>query len=216
MVKIGDEVEVNQSFIVWENPHDEEEADSLINYLANSKEEVSELGRKTLGSDVTGKVVDIKIYRTVELSELSESLRKIVESYERPIKQLKKTLEDNGIEAKDLPATYKLELNGKLKKAQDAVRFEFYVEYSDIVAVGDKITYFAANKATIKNVLPNDLAPYTDFRPKEKIDAFLSTISVDKRMVSSVLIYGSIQKLLIETDRSIKDILGIPYDETGV
>ena len=43
---------------------------------------------------------------------------------------------------------------------------------------------------------------------------FVSVTSVDKRMVSSTLIYGSLQKLLIEMDRSVKDILGISYDET--
>ena len=165
---------------------------------------------------MSGKVADIKIYRTVEIEELSPSLKKIVEEYEAPILDIKKKLESEGLPSKDLPATYKLAPEGKLKKAQEAILIEFYLEYNDTVAIGDKITYFSANKAIIKNILPDNKAPYTDFRPNEPLDAFLSQTSVDKRMVSSLIIQGSINKLLIELDRSCKDILGIKYDDTQV
>ena len=215
IVNIGDKVEVEDSLIVWQDPYDEEEANALIKILAD-KESVSELGRKTLKSEISGRVADIKIYRTVELEELSDSLRTIVEAYERPIKELKQKLDDNGINSKDLPATYKLAPTGKLKKAQAAIFIEFYLEYVDTVAVGDKITYYSANKATIKDIIPEENAPYTDFRPNEKIDAFVSQTSIDKRMVTSTLMYGSLQKLLVEADRSIKDMLGISYDDSTV
>lgn len=215
MVKVGDSVEVEDSLIVWQDPHDEEEANALIKLLAD-KESVSELGRKTLKSEISGRVADIKIYRTVELDELSDSLRKIVKAYEAPIKELKAKLDENGINSKDLPATYRLDTTGKLKKADNAIFIEFYLEYTDTVAVGDKITYYSANKATIKNIIPEEDAPYTDFRPNEKIDAFVSETSIDKRMVCSSIIYGSLQKLLVELDRSIKDMLGIEYDDSNV
>lgn len=213
MVNIGDSINVEDSLIVWQDPYDEEEANALIKILAD-REAVSELGRKTIKSDISGRIADIKIYRTVELDELSDSLRKIVESYESSINNLKKKLDENSINSKDLPATYKLAPTGKLKKAQDAIYIEFYLEYTDIVAVGDKITYYSANKATIKQIIPQEDAPYTDFRPNEKIDAFVSQVSIDKRMVSSTMTYGALQKLLVELDRSIKDMLGIEYDDS--
>ena len=80
----------------------------------------------------------------------------------------------------------------------------------------DKITYFAANKAVLRAIIPEEDAPYTDFRPDEPIDAFLSEISIDHRMVTSILKYGATQKLLVELDRSIKDMLGIPYDVKNI
>lgn len=218
MAKVGDLVEVEDPLIIWQNPHDDEEVDSLLRIMgANStKEEVSELGRKSIKSIMSGKVADIKIYRTVELDELSPSLKKIVKEYEAPIIDLKKKLESEGLPSTDLPATYKLAPEGKLKKSQEAILIEFYLEYTDTVAIGDKITYFSANKAIIKNILPDNKAPYTNFRPNEPLDAFLSQTSVDKRMVSSLIVQGSINKLLVELDRSCKDILGIPYDDSQV
>jgi hypothetical protein len=211
---VGQHVEVDDNLVIWQDPHDEEEANALIKMMGNDTDVVTELGRKTLKSDLSGTVVGVKIYRTVELSELSESLRNIVEDYERPINSLKNKLKENGIDYKDLPATYKLEPTGKLKKARDAVYIEFYLEYTDTIALGDKITYFSANKATIKGIIPQKDAPYTDFRPHEPIDAFVSETSIDKRMVVSTMIYGSLQKMLVEMDRSVKDMLGIKYDDT--
>ena len=59
-------------------------------------------------------------------------------------------------------------------------------------------------------------APYTDFRPNEPIEAFVSQTSIDKRMVTSTMVYGSLQKLMVELDRSVKDMAGIPYDDSKV
>lgn len=216
IAKVGDKIEVEDNLIVWQDPHEEEEANILLKMLADDQEAVSELGRKTIKSDVSGRIADIKIYRTVEIDELSDSLKKIVKQYEAPIKNLKSVLDQNQISSKSLPATYKLEATGKLKKAQEAIFIEFYLEYPDTIAIGDKITYYSANKAIMKNILSEKLSPYTDFRPNEPVDAFISQSSIDNRMVTSTLVYGSIQKLLIELDRTIKDDLKIPYDDSKV
>ena len=70
--------------------------------------------------------------------------------------------------------------------------------------------------AVEKSVIPKGKEPYTDFRPREHIDAFVSEVSIDKRMVTSTIIYGALQKLMIELDRSVKDIMDIPYDDSQV
>ena len=217
MLKVGDHVEVDDALIVWEDPHEDEEADVVTRLIsADNSDVISELGRKTIKSELSGTIVDIKIYRTVEIADLSPSLQKIVKAYEAPIKERKKKMEAAGVSSSSLPATYKLEPTGKLKKAQDAVYIEFFIEYLDSVAMGDKIVYFTANKAVIKNILSKDKCPYTDFRPNEPIDAFVSTLSIEKRQVTSTLINGSINKLLVELDRTCKDILGIKYDDSTV
>lgn len=216
MVNVGDEVDVNDALLVWQDPYEEEDANILLKSLANDQEQVSELGRRTIRSEVAGKISDIRISRTVELEELSDSLRKIVNNYEKKIKTLKKKLDSEGIDSTHLPATYKLEPTGKLKNAQDAVKIEIFVEYRDIIAVGDKVTYYSANKAVTKAIIPKELAPYTSLRPNEPVDAFVSEVSIDKRMVGSTMSYGSIQKLMIELDRTVKDMAGIPYDDSKV
>ena len=212
--KIGDHVECGDPLMIWQSPFEDEDANSLLKTLAG--DEVSELGKRTLKSEVTGVVKGIKIYRTIELDDMSESLRKIVSNYEKPYNQMEKIYKKNNLDISQIPAHYPLEPTGKLKKAQDAVLIEFYVEYKDTVGIGDKVVYFAANKAVEKNIIPKGLEPYTDFRPNEKIDAFVSEVSIDKRIVTSSLFMGSLQKLMIELDRSVKDIMGIEYDDSEV
>ena len=101
-----------------------------------------------------------------------------------------------------------------MKRAQEAILIEFYVEYLDTVGVGDKIVYNSANKAVEKGIFPEGLEPYTEFRPNEKIDAFVADSSISKRLVTSTFMYGAIQKAMVELDRSVKDIMGIPYDDS--
>ena len=212
--KVGDHVEPEDNLIVWQSAFDDEESKNVAAMLSNTDDSENLLGKKTIKANITGEIVDIKMYRTCEIKDMSPSLQKVVKAYEAPINDLKKKLDAAGVDTKEMTSTYKLEPTGKLKKAEDAVLIEFYLEYTDSVAIGDKIVMFAANKQVIKNVIPDELAPYTDFRPKEPIDALVAQVSVDKRLVTSSLINGAINKLLIETDRSVKDILGIKYDES--
>lgn len=216
IANVGDHVEPEDNLLVWQTAFDDEESIALSRNLSKNIIDDSELGKKTIKSSISGTIVDIKMYRTVDLNELSPSLQKIVKKYESNINELKKKMDSEGIDSKELPATYKLEATGKLKKAQEAVLIEFYLEYTDRVAIGDKIVYFAANKAVIKDIIPDINAPYTDFRPKEPIDTFVSQVSVDKRIVTSTIITGGLNKMVIELDRSVKDILGIKYDESKI
>lgn len=214
MSQVGDQVECRDDLLVWQNPFDDEDTNSLLNTL--SSDEVSDLGKNKLKTEVTGKVTGVRIYRTVELNDLSPSLKKIVKAYEAPYVEMEKKYKENNLDISQIPAHTKLPCVGKLKKAEDSVLIEFFVEYLDTVGIGDKVVYFAANKAVEKNIIPLGKEPYTEFRPNEKIDAFVSEVSIDKRLVTSTMIIGSLNKLMIELDRSVKDIMGIPYDDSQV
>ena len=214
IAKVGDHIEASDVLIMWEDSFDDEDSRQVMDALANGN--ISDLGKRKLKSEVTGTLKAIKMYRTVELSELSPSLKKIVSEYEKPYVERAKKLKDNGLPIYSVPAHYVLPPTGKLKKAQEAVLIEFFVEYLDTIGVGDKVVYNSANKAVEKGIFPEGKEPYTEFRPNEKIDAFVSDVSISKRLVTSTIIYGSLQKLMVELDRSIKDIMGIPYDDTQV
>ena len=216
MISVGDHVEEGDTLLIISDSYDDETTNILIKNLVDDENEISELGRKRIKSSVTGKVAGIKIYRTVEVNEMSESLQKIVKKYEKPINAMKKKLDSNKILSSDLPATYVLPATGKLKNAVDSVKIEVYLEVHDILSVGDKIVMDRANKGVIKDIIPSDQAPYTDFRPNEEVSVFANVSSFNNRMVVSPLIIGAINKLLIELDRSIKDILDIPYDDSKV
>ena len=216
IAKVGDHIEASDPLLVWEDSFDDEDANDILTSLASKSEDFSDLGKRKLKSEVTGILRSIKIYRTTELSNLSPSVKKVVEEYEAPIKETLAVAEKYGISKSKVPAAYTLAPNGKLKKAQNAIYIEFFVEYLDTVGVGDKVVYNAANKAVEKSIFPEGLEPYTEFRPNEIIDAFVSEVSIDKRLVTSSIVSGALNKLMVELDRSVKDIMGIPFDDTTV
>ena len=211
---VGDSVEVGDNLITWQDPFEDEDTNILLKNLTAT--EVSELGKKSLKSELTGVITDIKMYRTCDLSEFSESMQKIIKRYEAPYNEMDKIFDKYGLDKSKIRAHYTLPPTGKLKKSQEALLVEFFVEYRDTAGIGDKVVYFAANKAVTKRIIPNELAPYTEFRPNEQISAFVSEVSIDKRMVCSSIVTGSLNKLMVELDRSVKDIMGIPYDDSTI
>lgn len=70
----------------------------------------------------------------------------------------------------------------------------------------DKISYYTALKSIISEKIPDDLAPYSEFRENESIDAMLPTISVNARMTASVFLALFGNKVLIELKRKCKEI----------
>ena len=206
--KIGDHVEVGDSLVVWQSAFEDQDTNDLLRNM--SADDISELGKRTIKTEVTGTIVDIRIFRTVELDELSDSLKKIVNDYEKPYRELEKKLKSYNQDISSVPSHTILPATGKLKKSQEAIYIEFYVEYKDTVGRGDKLVNYSANKCTEKKVIPADLYPYTTSRPEEEISAFVSEVSIDKRMVSSTIVIGAINKVMVELDRQVKDIMGIP------
>lgn len=215
MVKVGQKVEEGDILMTIQNTFDDEDANALLKNLTDDEEEISELGRRSITSKVTGVVQDIIMYRTVEKDELSPSLRKLFNAYEKDINDRKKEMKEFGIESTGLIAksTEALPPVGKLKNASDGVVIEIYVKYEDKMSVGDKLIYYSANKGVVKDIFPAGDEPYSSYRPKEKVHSVLSSASINARKVCSILVVGSINKYLIELDRKCKDILGIKYNE---
>lgn len=209
LVKIGQEIEEGDPLLIIQTPFDEDDSNILLKRLAADEDDITDLGRIKIKSKVTGFVQDIVMYRTVEKSEMSESLRKAFDEYEKNIARKKKIMKKYGIDTSTLPADYKLPATGKLKNAEDGVLIEFYLKYEDKMSVGDKIIYYSALKGVIKNTFPEGQEPRSSFRPEEKVHSLLAVSSVNGRMVTSVLIEGAINKYLIELSRKCKQIAGM-------
>lgn len=217
IVKIGDPIFEGDPLIVFQDAGDEEYVAQLMKSVSSAKD-IEGVGTTPILSKVTGIVRDIKVYRTVDYSEMTSSLAKTVRKLELPQKAMYTEAIKNGV---SMPYRYKVEtlpVEGKLKKAKDSVLFEFYLEYHDKMGIGDKLIYLDAVKGVTQKVIPEGLEPRSEFRPNEIIHTLLSKGSLDGRMVTSVKLVGGINKFLIELDRSIKDELGIPWkniDELG-
>lgn len=210
MVMVGQRVQEGDSLITFQNSFEEKDANLLLKSITDT-DYVSDLGRQRIKAKYTGVVQDIKIYRTCELSEMSDSLRKIVENYENGIKKVKKVYQKynaSGMEALD-PDT-KVSQTGKTKNVSDGVLIEFYIMYNDKLGVGDKIVAQSANKGVVKYIFPKGMEPFSVNRPDESIHALFAARSFNARKVTSVWSSGALNKVLIELDRKIKDILNIP------
>jgi hypothetical protein len=210
----GTHIEEGDQLMAFQTPYESEDLEILQRNLAGDEEQLSSLGRVPIRAECTGELVDVIIYRTCELDELSPSLKKLVTAYEKPIKAKKRVLEQNGLDTYELPATYKLPATGKLKNVEDGIMIEFCQQYRDVPAIGDKIVWYSANKGVNKGLFPLGEEPYTDLRPNEVIDGFITNTSVNGRMVCSIAVVGALNKLMVELDRTCKEKLGIPFDDT--
>ena len=141
---------------------------------------------------------------------MSESLQKIVKAYEKQIKDKKKIYKEYNMPGVNvLDPDYKMESTGVMKNNPDGVKIVFYIKYNDKFSVGDKIVAQSANKGVVKNIFPEGLEPFSEFRPEEPIHALFASRSFNARMVTSVWTAGAINKCMIELDRAVKEIMGI-------
>ena len=213
LVKKGDPVQEGDPLLVYQDAFDEKEANELLAALAKDRdtEMLSDIGRKPIHAKVTGTIQEIKVYRTCEIDQLTPSLKKICNDYDNRINKLKKTMNKYGVDKEyTLESTGKLPKEGKLKNV-DGVRIEIYIKVVDKFGIGDKLVFDQALKGVNSNIIKKGDEAYTDFRPNEKINAFLSNGGAGARMLVSSFSTGIINKILIELSRRCKDILGIKW-----
>ena len=211
MAKVGQAIQEGDPLLIFQNAFDEKDANMLLKNITDS-EFVSDLGRVTVKSKYTGVVQDIRIYRTCEIDDMSESLQKIVKSYEKEIRAKKALYAKHNIAgANMLPPDYKMQPTGIMKGNNDGVKIVFYIKYIDKLSVGDKVVAQSANKGVVKGLFPKELTPFSEYRPKEQIHALFAARSFNARMVTSVWSSGAINKVMIELDRHVKEIMGIEW-----
>lgn len=139
--------QVNQEDVLFETQtaYDQEDMNVLLKNLAGDTEQISKLGRRPVKSPTSGVVTGIKLYRTCEIEEMSESLQKLFRNYEKDAKKMAAHLKTLGInDPTILPSIGKLKPVGKLKNCPDSVLIEVYIKYHDIVAVGETTQFISA------------------------------------------------------------------------
>jgi hypothetical protein len=217
-VEIGKPLHEGEVIMSYRAALEDQDATDIINKMVSknagneSKELMDEIGKIKVKSKVTGKLQDIRIYSTIPTSEMSKSLAAFVNKYNAPIDKMKSKLSKLGIDGSQYGTSGVLPAVGKLKHAEGKVLVEFYIKYYDKMSVGDKLVYFSALKGVVKEIFPEGKEPYSEYRPEEKVHSFLPVGSVNARMVTSVLTLGAINKVLIELDRHVKDIMGVKWD----
>lgn len=209
IAKPGQHIQANDPLLTFDDTADEFSS-QLLSSIADEQEDEDEIIATSAPviSKVTGTITDIFIYYTVPLEELTPSMRKVIEDYNKSVKSRERTLakycsttDPNTI----LKPAEKLkpDASGKVKgiRVGDGVIIDFYIEYDDVVAAGDKLSSFSALKTIVSFVVPDEYAPYTEFNPERKIGIALACVGMYKRMCLDLIKVGGITKFLIEMKR---------------
>ena len=211
MVKIGQNIKTNDYLLTFDDTQDEFTSIMLQSMAAEVEDEDEMIaGTAPVISKYSGKIVDIRIYYTADPAEMTPTLRAIVENYVNEAHKREKTIEkyENLYDADTIPKSSQRlvpDSQGKVKGVTlpDGVMIDFYIEYEDVMAPGDKLSYYTALKGVVSNVIPTDLAPYSEDNPNVKIDACLSAIGIYKRMCLDIIKVGCMNKVVIEKKRQL-------------
>ena len=221
IVNKGDEIKVGDSLIRFDESFEDDSLNALLaNMAANDKEAILANSRNDVQSKFSGVIEDIKIYATVELDEMSPTLKSIVSRHYRAIDAKrefldkydetgnKKSVVKCGIMLNETSGITKPNQFGVIKgeNVEDGVLIEFYVKHSEPLEIGSKIANFSAIKNTIDEIIPKGYEPYSEFRKDEFIDTIIASNSLLKRMTPSVLVTALGNKCIVELKRSLEDI----------
>lgn len=220
IVKKGDHISVGDSLIQFDTSFEDNSLNELLSKLSdNAKEDILQDSRNNIHSKYSGVIEEIKIYSTVDLDELSPTLRKIVRGYYNKIKKKKEFLDSYDPDSKNSivkcgllmnETNHKIEPNkfGVIKgeKVEDAVLIEFYIKHSEPLEIGSKIANFTALKNTIGEIIPAGYEPWSETRPDEEISTIIASNSILKRMTPSILLTALGNKNIIELKRKIKSM----------
>jgi hypothetical protein len=221
MVSIGDHVEVGDPLIIYDNHNGDEEVAKFLEEYSKALAEhdlqqaIVESNSTTMKATDSGEIIDIKMYYTVDISELSPSLQKLVRSYNSKIDKKDKFLDkyknegDNKFYKCGQLLTETSEKSntvyGKIKGEDvgDGILIEIYIRHKDIIKKGDKTTNFCALKGVVSHVIEEGQEPWSEFRPDEEVSAFISPLSILARKTPSVYtnLFGN--KVLIELKRKV-------------
>lgn len=213
IVKKGQQVQANDPLLLFDDT-DDEFSSKLIQQMAEQSEDSDEISATSapVFSKVTGVVKDIKIYYTCDPELMTPSLRKIITDYNKEVQRRHAVIEkymdpkdSNSIIPPCTMVTPDSTGRVKGKKMPKEVMIEFYIEYTDKLGTGDKITNFYALKGVASYIIPKGQEAFTEFNPERKIDAYLSGFGLFKRMVLSLEKEGGLTKILIEKKRLLKN-----------
>ena len=215
IVSVGDEVEIGDPMVVFGLGDTGDKAvDNFLRAFQNKEGENSVLdsAKRILRSKEAGTVVDVKIYTCKSMEKLSPSLFDIVDNHFKENIRRRKTLDkyERGDSVYKMGMFYDRPtepLKGStIKGITCDVLVEVYVEHEDEASVGDKCVAYAASKQVLSEVVPPGLEPYAESRPDEEISMFVASASILKRMIPSIMIVASGNKVLVELKRQMRKI----------
>ncbi|MCM1295010.1 MAG: hypothetical protein NC311_05665 [Muribaculaceae bacterium] len=220
IAKIGQKVQANDPILAFDDTEDEFSS-QLLASITDQMEDLDEVIATSapVVSKYSGVIKDIGITYTVPLERMSPTLRKVVQEYSKDAAKREKVLgkyrdvRDANTIVKNSEMSVP-DSRGKVGgvKIGDGVIIDFYIEYEDVAGNGDKGS-IGALKFTTCNVIPTELAGYTENNEERKIDVYVASFGAFKRMVADVEKIGILTKVLVEEKLRMKRQYGARVKE---
>lgn len=222
IVEVGQRVEVGDPLIIYDPAHEDDETNAFLNEIRDKLgEDIKELvdlkAMPQVRTEYAGTISAIEVYTSVPLSELSPSLKKIVEKHTAHAKRVGKTLDKYknpgdmkyykcGQLITSSPEVVQPDYQHRVKGVHidnggRGVVIFFYIEFKDIAKTGDKGSAFTALKFTTSHVIAKGLEPYSEYRPDEEISSIIAPSSIVARKTPSILETMFANKCIIEMKR---------------
>ena len=223
IAKIGDIINSGDPLLKFDEFAEDEEVQEYMNIMREKLEEEGnefiESTSTTIKAHYTGEIVDIKIYSTVPLEDMSPSLQQIVGDYykklNKKINVLKKYKNEgdnqyyiSGQKLSEYPEPIAADDRGLLKgeRVGDAgIVFCFFIKFKDYIKKGDKITAEFALKGITSQIIEPGLEPYSEYRPDEEIGLIIAPHTPTARKTTGIFKSMFINKLLIEKKRQLTE-----------
>lgn len=218
--QIGDYVHLGDPILVFDDTGTIELTTTINNSnfvgLDEEDDTIASLIHQTPKANLDGKIEDIRVFWTVPLDQMSETMKKFVNKYINRIKKEiteeekftgKRSIKRNYLEI-TVPNKNRV-VGEEVDSRQGGIVIQYFISNDDIMSVGDKVSLHSALKSVNSTVVPKSLEPY---RENGRLDGIFSMISTNARMISSVYQSGFAGKILYDFSKSwAKDLL----KETG-
>jgi hypothetical protein len=171
--------------------------EETLDYLAK-------LNRVTPKAKFTGEIVKVEAYYSLPLTEMHQTLGKIVKDIIR-LNNIKNKFSQGTSSSAQYPLSQPLPEGTKFKKVtfdKDTVVLRFFIKELITAGVGDKIVFDSSLKSVV-GVVTND-TPETE--SGIKVDAVFSGSSISNRIVNSPMLVGIGERVLERLEESVLDI----------
>ena len=208
IVSIGDEVNIGDPLIIFDNSSNDESFNKMLKNIGTElKEEITLLGKTPIKAKYAGVIQDIKIYATVKTSEMSSSLKKVVEDYYSRIRAQENDIKKNAGSDPNLAFTETTDIieneDGKIMGVTvgEGVLIKFFIKYIDKHSIGDKLVNFTAMKYVTAEMIKPGLEPYSLDNPDEEISTLIAPGGILGRMTPSIFTTMYANKIIVELKR---------------
>lgn len=221
LIEQGATVDVGDTLVKFDTSFEDNELNELLNRLSEDlKEGVLEGSKNDIKSKYAGTVETIKVYSTVDLNELSPSLKKVVKKYYKKVSDTKSLLSKYdpdgsivkcGVLIDEPDHTIDPNKFGVIKgeNVEDSVLIEIYIKHEEYLETASKVTYYAGLKCTVGEIIPKGYEPWSEFREDEEVSSFIAANSVLKRMTPSIILTSLGNKCIVELKRSLKTLFDL-------